>query len=109
MDIKDAFLNVDLQEVYMVPLFGVAHNLREVYKLKKALYGLKQALCAWFAKFSNVLTSLSFHPNHHDLALFLKCTTTSRILYSLYVDNTIIIGDDVDEIAMLKLDLASRL
>ena len=42
-------------------------------------------------------------------ALFLKCTTTSRILYSLYVDNMIIIGDDVDEIAMLKLDLASRL
>ena len=41
-------------------------------------------------------------------ALFLKCTTTSCILYSLYVDN-IIIGDDVDEIAMLKLDLASRL
>ena len=37
MDIKNAFLNVDLQEVYMVPLFGVSHNLREVYKLKKAL------------------------------------------------------------------------
>ncbi|KAL6332382.1 hypothetical protein AAG906_004952 [Vitis piasezkii] len=50
----------------MVPLFGVSHNLREVYKLKKALYGLKQALCVRFAKFSNVLTSLSFHPNHHD-------------------------------------------
>ena len=103
MDIKNAFLNGDLQdEVYMVPPFSVSHNSKEVWKLKKALYGLKQALCAWFAKFSNVLTSLNFHPNHHDLALFLKCTTTSHILLSLYVDNMIIIGDNVDGIAMLK-------
>ena len=43
MDVKNAFLNGDLQEdFYMVPLPGVSHKFGEVCKLKKALYGLKQ-------------------------------------------------------------------
>ena len=45
MDIKNAFLNGDLQdEVYMVPPFSVSHNPKEVWKLRKDLYDLKQAL-----------------------------------------------------------------
>ena len=64
----------------MVPSPSVSHNPREVCKLNKVLYGLKQAPCAWFAKLSNVLTSLSFDPNRHDHVLFLKSTTTNCIL-----------------------------
>ena len=43
MDVKNAFLNVDLkEEFYMVPPFSVSDNPGEVYKLKKVLYSLKQ-------------------------------------------------------------------
>ena len=109
MNVKNAFLNGDdlQEEVYMVPLPSVPHKPREVCRLKQALYNLKQATCAWFTKFSNKPTSLCFHPNHHDLALFLKCNSASHILLSIYVYDMIIIGDDVDEIVMLKFDLAS--
>ena len=107
MDVKNVFLNGDLQEeVYIVFPLGVSHNLGEVCKLKKALYSLKQTPRAWFAKFFDVLTSLGFHPSHHDPILFLKCTFTSHILLCLYVDDMNITSDNVDGIVVLKSDLA---
>ena len=106
MDVKNAFLNGDLQEeVYMVPPPGVFHQPGEVCKLRKALYGLKQAPRAWFEKFSTIITSLGFRPSNHDSALFVRCTPAGRILLSLYVDDMIITGDDVDGILMLKTEL----
>ncbi|XP_057487612.1 uncharacterized mitochondrial protein AtMg00810-like [Actinidia eriantha] len=109
MDVKNAFLNGDLQEeVYMTPLPGVFHNPEEVCKLKKALYGLKQAPRAWFKKFSIVITSLSFRSSNHDSALFIKVTIAGHILLLLYIDDMVITGDDVAEIDRLKLELTSR-
>ena len=109
LDVKNAFLNGDLkEEVYMIPPPGVAHSSGQVCRLKKALYGLKQAPRAWFEKFSLVVTSLGFSPSHHDSALFVKSTSTGRIILSLYVDDMIITGDDIDGIAALKIELARQ-
>ncbi|CAJ2639186.1 unnamed protein product [Trifolium pratense] len=109
MDVKNAFLNGDLQEeVYMVPPSGVSHNQGEVCKLKKALYGLKQAPRAWYEKFSTVIRSLGFRSSDHDSALFVRTTSHGRIILSLYVDDMIITGDDIDGICELKLQLAKR-
>lgn len=109
MDVKNAFLNGDLhEEVYIVPPPSVSHKHGEVCKLKKVLFGLKHAHQAWFEKFSTVITTLGFSSNNHDLALFINCTTTGRILLSLYVDDMIITCDDVDGIAMLKSKLAHQ-
>ncbi|KAL5770394.1 hypothetical protein ACOSP7_014548 [Xanthoceras sorbifolium] len=109
MDVKNTFLNGDLhEEVYMASPPGVSHNPGEVCKLKKSLYGLKQALRAWFEKFSTVITSFGFSSSNHDSALFVKCTNDGRILLSLYVDDMIITGDDVDGIAVLKSELTRQ-
>jgi hypothetical protein len=45
MDVKTAFLNGDLEEVYMDQSEGFATPGKEslVWKLKKSIYGLKQA------------------------------------------------------------------
>lgn len=84
---------------------GVSHNLGEVCRLKKTLYNLKQAPHAQFATFFD-LTSLGLYPNHHDPILILKCTIPCHITFSLYIDDMIIVGDDVDEMIVLKSDLA---
>jgi hypothetical protein len=102
-------LNGNLQEeVYMAPPLGISYDSGYVCKLKKALYGLKQAPCVWFEKFSTVISSLSFVSSNHDSALFIKCTDTVRIILSLYVEDMIITGDDINSISVLKTELARR-
>jgi len=109
LDVKNAFLNGDLQEeVYMAPPPGVPHDSGYVCKLKKALYGLKQAPRAWFEKFSVVISFLGFASSSHDSVLFVKCTDTGPIILSLYVDDMIITGDNIDGISVLKTDLARQ-
>ncbi|XP_019439031.1 PREDICTED: uncharacterized protein LOC109344732 [Lupinus angustifolius] len=109
MDVKNAFLNGDLhEEIYMVPPPGVSHNPGEVCKLQKSLYGLKQAPRAWFEKFSIVITSLGFSSSPHDSALFVRNTPHGCIIISLYVDDMIITGDDIDGIIKLKTQLAEQ-
>ena len=53
-----------------------------------------------------MITSFGFYPSEYDSALFIRCTTTGRILLSLYVDDMIITDDDVDGIAVLRSKLA---
>ena len=110
LDVKNAFLNGDLQEnVYMAPSPSVSHDFRYVCKLKKALYGLKQAPHAWFEKFSVMISSLGFVSSSHDSALFIKCTNTSHIILSLYVDDMIITGDDINGISVSKTEWLDNL
>ena len=54
-DVKNAFLNGDLEEeVYMELSLGLQLSLTtgKVCELKKALYGLKQSSRAWFERLS---------------------------------------------------------
>lgn len=96
VDVKNIFLNGDLiKKVYMKPLLKYSHPLYKVYKLHQVIYGLKQALDVWFAKFGSMIQNFSFHSRPHDSAIFLRCTDYGCILLLLYVDDMIIIGDDL--------------
>jgi len=92
----------------MAPPPGVSHDSGYVCKLKKTLYGLKQAPCAWFEKFSVMISSLRFVSSSNDSALFIKFIDTSRIILSSYVDDMIITGDDIDGISVLKTEVARQ-
>lgn len=62
-DVKNAFLNEDLEEeIYMkVPLgFGSDLAIKKVCNLKKALYGLKQSTRVWFIRFAKVMKNMEY-------------------------------------------------
>ncbi len=53
MDVKNAFLQGDLEEeVYMTLPSGYETNSTMVCKLQKSIYGLKQSPRAWYGKLS---------------------------------------------------------
>jgi hypothetical protein len=94
--------------LHMAPPLGVSHDSGYVCKLKKALYGHKQEPRAWFEKFSVVISSLGFVSSSHNSILFIKCTDVDHISLSLYVDDMIITGDDIDGISVLRTELARQ-
>ena len=99
MDVKIAFLNEDLsEEVYMQPHLGLSIESNKVCHLRRALYGHKQAPRAWFAKFSFTIFCLGYTVSSYDSALFLRRTDKGTILLLLYVDDMIIIGDNLSGI-----------
>lgn len=73
MDVKTAYLNGYLEEVYVEQLPGYVKKGEEqkVYRLKKALYGLKQAPRAW-----NTRIDAYFQKNE-----FIKSPISARLLY----------------------------
>ena len=103
MDVKNAFLNGDLsEEVYMQPPLDLSVNSNKVCHLQRVLYGLKQTPRAWFAKFSSTIFRLGYMASHYDSTLFLRHIDKGTILLLLYVDDMIIIGDDLSGIQELK-------
>ena len=61
MDVKSAFLNGFIEEVYVKqPGFVDPIHPDYVFKLKMTLYGLKQAPRAWYKKLSSFFVNKSF-------------------------------------------------
>ncbi|GLU08142.1 hypothetical protein SLE2022_250670 [Rubroshorea leprosula] len=109
MDVKNAFLNGDLEEeVYMKPPAGLHHPLNKVCRLRRALYGLKQSPRAWYAKFSATVSEFGFTSSPHDTALFIRKTARGMVLLLLYVDDMISTGDDVAGVEELKQSLSQK-
>ena len=112
LDVKNAFLNGDLQEtIYMDPPPGFRAEGEcsgKVCKLRKSLYGLKQSPRAWFSRFSNVVLSMGFIRCHSDHTCFIRRRPDGRcIILSVYVDDIIITGNDTAEITRVKAKLGT--
>ena len=73
-----------------------------VFRLWRALYGLKQSPRAWFAKFSSTISQHGFSGSSFDTALFLRWSGHGITILLLYVDDMIIIRDDMQGIQDLK-------
>jgi Reverse transcriptase (RNA-dependent DNA polymerase)/Integrase core domain/gag-polypeptide of LTR copia-type/GAG-pre-integrase domain len=102
MDVKNAFLQGDLEEeVYMTPPPGYCETSK-VCKLRKAIYGLKQSPRAWYAKLSTFLIEHNFKKSTADCSVFIEKNDNSSTIILVYVDDIIITGNNNQRIKEVK-------
>jgi hypothetical protein len=108
MDVKSAFLNGYLEEEIFMEQpegFVIQREEEKVYLLKKALYGLKQAPRAWYSKIDAHLLDLGFTKSLSEFTLYLRKINDELLVVSLYMDDLLVIGSNMEQIDVFKREM----
>ena len=100
MDVKTAFLHRNLTEGFVDPT-----STSKVCKLKRSICGLKQASRSWNIRFDEVVTGLGFIKSKEGSCLYMKLSGSSIVFLILYVDDILLIGNDVSMLNSVKESL----
>ncbi|KAJ9535962.1 hypothetical protein OSB04_un000872 [Centaurea solstitialis] len=98
MDVKTAFLNGKLDEdVYMAQPEGFVHAKYpdKVCKLKRSIYGLKQASRSWNLCFHEKVKEFGFSRSEDESCVYVKASGSNVVFLVLYVDDILLIGNNV--------------
>jgi hypothetical protein len=79
-----------------------------VCKLKKSLYGLKQSPRMWYQKFDTYILGLGFVRSRVDHCVYSKQVGNHFIYVVLYVDDMLLVGNNMDVIKEVKSQLSSK-
>lgn len=113
-DVKNAFLNGDLEEVYMDIPPGVSFEMskkNKVCRLRKALYGLKQSPRAWSGRLiaaMKTMKTFGYTQSNADHTLFIKHKDEKITVLIVYVDDMVVTGDDNEEMRSLQTRLTAE-
>ncbi|KAL0413294.1 UNVERIFIED_CONTAM: Retrovirus-related Pol polyprotein from transposon TNT 1-94 [Sesamum radiatum] len=110
MEVKTAFLNSFVEEeIYMDQPEGstTVGEERKVYRLQRSIYGLKQAFRSWNTRFDEVIQGYDFIKNDYDPCICKKISGSSIAYLVLYVDDILLIGNDVKMLGDIKAWLST--
>jgi hypothetical protein len=79
-----------------------------VCKLKKSLYGLKQSPRMWYQNFDTYILGLGFVRSRVDHCVYSKQVGNHFIYVVLYVDDMLLVGNNMDVIKEVKSQLSSK-
>jgi hypothetical protein len=111
MDVKATFVHGDLEkEIYMKQPKGFVVKGKKdlVCKLKRSLYGIKQSPRMWYQKFDTYILSFGFVRSKVDHCIYSKEEGGCFIHVALYVDDMLLIGNNMDAIKEVKKQLSSK-
>ena len=111
MDVNTTFLNGSLEEtIYMVqPKEFVAKGQeKKLCKLQKSIYGLKQASRSWNIKFDQSVKSFGFVQSLDEPCVYKKCSGNVVVFLVLYVDDILLIENDVGTLSLVKVWLSTQ-
>ena len=105
MDVKITFLNGSLEEdIYMQQLEGFIARGQEhmACKLQRSIYGLKQASRTWNIRFDQAITLYDFEKSPDEPCVYKRIQGTKVVFLVLYVDDTLLIGNDIEVLSSVK-------
>src|SRR5215813_721669 len=111
MDVKTAFLNGNLDEcIHMIQPEGFITQGQEqkVCKLQRSIYGLKQASRSWNIRFDTTIKSYNFEQNVDEPCVYKRVIDGKVVFLVLYVDDILLIGNDVKILSNVKTWLANQ-
>jgi hypothetical protein len=79
-----------------------------VCKLKRSLYGIKESQWIWYQKLDTYIISLGFVRSKVDHYIYSKEEGGNFIYVALYVDEMLLIGNNMNRINEVKKKLSSK-
>jgi hypothetical protein len=105
MDVKTVFLNGNLtKDVYMTQPEGFVDPkyVGKICKLQKFIYGLKQASQSWNLHFDEVVKGFGFIKNVKEPSIYKMVSGSTVVFMVLYVDDILLIGNDIPMMEVVK-------
>uniref|UniRef100_UPI001C3CDA1B reverse transcriptase domain-containing protein n=1 Tax=Picosynechococcus sp. (strain ATCC 27264 / PCC 7002 / PR-6) TaxID=32049 RepID=UPI001C3CDA1B len=100
-----AFLNSNLEEsIFMSQPEGFIAQGQEqkVCKLNQSIYWLKQASRSWNIRFDTAIKSFGFEQNVYEPCVYKKIIKSKVAFLVLYVEDILLIGNDVGYLTDVK-------
>jgi hypothetical protein len=88
--------------------FVVKGKKELVCKLNNSLYGLKQSPRMWYQKFDTYILGLGFVRSRADHCVYSNQVGNKFIYVVLYVDDMLLVGNNMDVIKEVKSQLSSK-
>ncbi|KAL0420261.1 UNVERIFIED_CONTAM: Retrovirus-related Pol polyprotein from transposon RE2 [Sesamum latifolium] len=111
MNVKMAFLNDFVKkEIFMNQPegFTAIGEEQKVCHLQRSIYGLKQASRSWNTCFDEVIPGYNFIKNDYDPCIYKKVSGSSVAYLVLYVDDILLIENDVKMLGDIKAWLSTQ-
>ena len=105
MDVKTTFLKGSLEEdIYMQQPEGFIARGQEhmACKLQRSIYGLKQASRTWNIRFDQAITLYGFEKSPDEPCVYKRIQGTKVVFLVLYVDDILLIGNDIEVLSSVK-------
>ena len=86
-----------IEDVYMTQPEGFVNleNSHKVCKLQRSIYGLKQASRSWNLRFDEAIKEFDFIKNEYEPCVYKKVSGSAIVFLVLYVDDILLIGNDI--------------
>ena len=105
MDVKTEFLNGFLEEVlYVMQPEGFVNPMvaNQVCKLQRSIYGLVRASRSWNIHFDKMIKAFGFMQVYGETCIYKKVSWSSMAFLIVYVDDMLLIGNDVEFLESIK-------